>query len=50
MVRGAFIPFWMPVLVISLKETRLGSLTSRPKICARCQEMASPSRSGSLAR
>ena len=50
MVRGWAMPSVTPFLVISPKVTRLGSSTSRPKMWARCQLMASPSRSGSVAR
>ncbi len=42
-------PFFTPFLVISVKMTRFSLLTSTPKSSARCQEMASPSRSGSVA-
>ena len=50
MLRGAAMPFLMPVLVISLKVTRFFSSLSSPSMLERCQEMASPSRSGSVAR
>ena len=48
--RGFSIPWVTPVLVISLKVTRLLSPMSTLRIWARCQEIASPSRSGSVAR
>ena len=43
-------PFLIPVLVISLKVTRFLSLRSRSSSVDRCQDIASPSRSGSVAR
>ena len=48
--RGSLKAFLTASLVISLKTTRFFSLASKFKICAKCQEIASPSRSGSLAR
>jgi hypothetical protein len=49
MARGWAMPSFTPFLVISSKVTRLGSWGSRPRMLARCQLMASPSRSGSVA-
>ena len=49
MGRGWAIPSLTPFLVISSKVTRLGWAGSMPKRFARCQLMASPSRSGSVA-
>ena len=42
-------PSLTPFLVISPKVTRLGAAGSSPRMLARCQLMASPSRSGSVA-
>ncbi len=50
MVVGAAMAFWMPAGVISLKRTRLtGRLLGGLMASSRCQLMASPSRSGSVA-
>ena len=49
-LRGSLNAFLTASLVISLKTTRFLSSKGRPKICAKCQAMASPSRSGSLAK
>ena len=50
MTVGAAMAFWMPVAVISLKRTRLtGRLLGGLMASSRCQLMASPSRSGSVA-
>ena len=47
---GWAMPSCTPFFVISSKVTRLLPWGSRPRILARCQLMASPSRSGSVAR
>ena len=49
MALGWAMPSWTPFLVISSKVTRLGADGSSPRMLARCQLMASPSRSGSVA-
>ena len=49
MARGWAMPSLTPFFVISSKVTRLGALGSSPRMFARCQLMASPSRSGSVA-
>ena len=51
MTVGAAMALAMPAGVISLKSTRLmGMLLGGLMASSRCQEMASPSRSGSVAR
>ena len=47
---GCSMPVFTPVFVISLNSTRLFSSSSNPSKYAKCQEIASPSRSGSVAR
>ena len=41
---------WTTFFVISLKVTRFVFSSDRSRRCFKCQEMASPSRSGSVAR
>ena len=50
MFRGAWMLSCTTFLVISLNVTRRVFSSGRFKSCFRCQEMASPSRSGSVAR
>ena len=47
---GCATPFSMPVLVISLKVILSDASRGSPRSCARCHDIASPSRSGSVAR
>ena len=48
-LRGFSIAFWTAVFVISLKVIRLVSLLSNPRVSYKCHEIASPSRSSSVA-
>ena len=47
---GADIPALIPLSVISLKDTRTASSGFKERSLDKCQEIASPSRSGSVAR
>ncbi|MNV86715.1 hypothetical protein D3C71_1807680 [compost metagenome] len=49
-LRGVLNASFTACLVISLKTTRQSWVSSSSRACARCQAIASPSRSGSAAR
>ena len=50
MTRGCFRASFTALAVISWNSTRQADFSFSPRICAKCQLIASPSRSGSVAR